>query len=93
MATTSTILERGIIELRKLIVCIWRDLSLSGITPAERLALRGRLLKANADLRRCLDAYDLECRQARECETARLARQPVKLRFVDADYANSLHPG
>jgi hypothetical protein len=90
--TTSQILERGIIELRNLIAGLWRDLSSRDITPQVRAELRLRLLKANRDLRQCLNAYDLECRRARERDDHPFARQPVILRFVDTDYANSLQP-
>jgi hypothetical protein len=90
--TTAQILERGIVELRKVVAGLWRDLSSSDITPAQRSELRLRLIKANRDLRQCLSAYDLECRQPRERGGDSLARQPVQLRFVDTDYANSLQP-
>ena len=89
--TTSNVLERGIVELRKLISGLWRDLSSDEINPAQRSELRGRLTKANRELRQCLDAYDQACRQSPGRTDSQLARQPVQLRFVDTDYANSLH--
>ena len=61
-------LDRGILELRNLLSEGWRNIASGELTAFERGEIRNRMVRAAADLRRCL--------QARENEIAAFASFP-----------------
>jgi hypothetical protein len=85
--TKLEILDRGIVELRKLLSKCWREMSSGHLTPYDRRELRNQINTATSDLRRCLDAYEAEARRLRELAAQERTGPPsVQLRFLSTDY-------
>ena len=86
-------LDRGIGELRDLLSKGWRDIASGDLTAFERGEIRNQMVKAAADLRRCLQARESEIRRLRELSrNANNGPQSVRLRFLDTEYDVTIAP-
>src|SRR5712675_1714739 len=86
-------LDRGIGELRNLLSKGWRDIASGNLTAYERGENRNQMVKAAADLRRCLRAREHELRRLRELSrNANSGPQSIELRFLNTDYDVTVVP-